>query len=47
MSLQSRLDIICDEADGDSGDNLDVEKQVSEEVSAGKPVSQLVLKLLR
>ncbi|KAK7282923.1 hypothetical protein RIF29_12046 [Crotalaria pallida] len=46
-SLQSRLDIICDEADGDSGDNLDAEGQVSDEISADKPVSQLELQLLR
>ncbi|XP_027354016.1 protein odr-4 homolog isoform X1 [Abrus precatorius] len=44
-SLQSRLDIICDEADGDSGNNHDVGSQVSDE--SEKPVPQLVLQLLR
>ncbi|XP_057434874.1 uncharacterized protein LOC130727687 [Lotus japonicus] len=46
-SLQSRLDIISDEADGDSGNNYDVERQVSDDIPAEKPVSQLVLQLLR
>ncbi|KAE9603812.1 hypothetical protein Lal_00002283 [Lupinus albus] len=44
MSLQSRLDIICDEADGDSGINLGIE---SDETSAEKPISQFELQLLR
>ncbi|RHN70961.1 hypothetical protein MtrunA17_Chr3g0141121 [Medicago truncatula] len=47
-SLQSRLDIICDETDVDSGNHHDVGKQVNEDdVSVEKPVSQLVLHLLR
>ncbi|TKY74482.1 odr-4-like protein [Spatholobus suberectus] len=46
-SLQSRLDIICDEVDVDSGNNPDVGSQVSNEISAEKPVPQLVLHLLR
>ncbi|RDX78580.1 Protein odr-4-like protein, partial [Mucuna pruriens] len=46
-SLQSRLDIICDELDVDSGNNHDVGSQVSNEISAEKPVPQLVLHLLR
>ncbi|KAG5048640.1 hypothetical protein JHK85_009743 [Glycine max] len=46
-SLQSRLDIICDEVDVDSGNNHDVGSQVSNEISAEKPVPQLVLHLLR
>ncbi|XP_061351383.1 uncharacterized protein LOC133296421 [Gastrolobium bilobum] len=47
MSLQSRLDIICDEADGDSGNNHDVGKQENNEISAENSVSQLLLPLLR
>lgn len=47
MSLQSRLDIICDEADGDVGPTDDGCKEASDEISTGKPVSQLVLHLLR
>ncbi|KAL2340040.1 hypothetical protein Fmac_007980 [Flemingia macrophylla] len=47
MSLQSRLDIICDEVDVDSGDNPAVGSQGSDEMSAEKPVPQLVLHLLR
>ncbi|KAL2637882.1 hypothetical protein AAZV13_06G083900 [Glycine max] len=46
-SLQSRLDIICDEVDADSGNNHDVGSQVSDELSAETPVPQLVLHLLR
>lgn len=47
-SLQSRLDIICDETDVDSGNHHDVGRQVNEDdVSVEKPVSQLVLHLLR
>lgn len=47
-SLQSRLDIIRDETDVDSGNHHDVGRQVSEDdVSVEKPVSQLVLHLLR
>lgn len=47
MSLQSRLDIICDEADGDVGPTDDGCKEANDEISTGKPVSQLVLHLLR
>ncbi|KAK7311725.1 hypothetical protein RJT34_10036 [Clitoria ternatea] len=46
-SLQSRLDIICDEADDDSGNNLDVGSQVGDEIPSEKPVAQQVLQLLR
>lgn len=46
-SLQSRLDIICDEVDVDSGNDHDVGSQASNEISAEKPVPQLVLQLLR
>ncbi|KAK7410432.1 hypothetical protein VNO78_01213 [Psophocarpus tetragonolobus] len=46
-SLQSRLDIICDEVDVDSGNNHDVGGQVDNEISAEKPVPLLVLHLLR
>ena len=47
MSLQSRLDIICDEADGDVNPTDDSCKEANDEISTGKPVSQLVLHLLR
>ncbi|KAI4308648.1 hypothetical protein L6164_031704 [Bauhinia variegata] len=47
MSLQSRLDIICDEADGDSGSSNDVDREVSDEMSTEKPAAQLVLQSLR
>ncbi|CAJ2638004.1 unnamed protein product [Trifolium pratense] len=47
-SLQSRLDIICDETDVDSGDHHDVGRQVGDDdVSVEKPISQFVLHLLR
>ncbi|CAJ1973973.1 unnamed protein product [Sphenostylis stenocarpa] len=46
-SLQSRLDIICDEVDVDSGNNHDVGSQASNEISVEKPVPQLVLRILR
>ncbi|KAG5117495.1 hypothetical protein JHK84_043608 [Glycine max] len=45
-SLQSRLYIICDEVDVDSGNKYYVQNQVSNEISAEKPVPQLVLHLL-
>jgi hypothetical protein len=42
------LDIICDETDVDSGNHHDVGRQVGDDdVSVEKPVSQLVLHLLR
>ena len=47
MSLQSRLDIICDEADADSGSGPDVGREASSDLSTEKPVSQCVLHLLR
>ncbi|MED6144844.1 hypothetical protein PIB30_019276 [Stylosanthes scabra] len=47
MSLQSRLDIICDEADADSGSGLDVDREAPDKISTEKPVSQRVLHLLR
>ncbi|XP_028777706.1 protein odr-4 homolog [Neltuma alba] len=47
MSLQSRLDIICDEAEGDSASNLDDSREASDEISTEKPVAKLVLQLLR
>ncbi|XP_047175464.1 protein odr-4 homolog [Vigna umbellata] len=43
-SLQSRLDIICDEVDADSGNNHD---EARHEISVEKPVPQLVLLTLR
>ncbi|KAK8692407.1 hypothetical protein V6N13_075867 [Hibiscus sabdariffa] len=46
-SLLSRLDIICDEADGDAGPNDDVIKETRNDSSSEKPVSQLVLHSLR
>lgn len=47
MSLQSRLDIICDEADADLGSGLEVGREASDDISTEKPVSQLVLHLVR
>lgn len=47
MSLQSRLAIICDEADGDVNPSDDGSKEAKDEMSAGNPLSQLVLHLLR
>ncbi|ESW09660.1 hypothetical protein PHAVU_009G145500 [Phaseolus vulgaris] len=46
-SLLSRLDIICDEVDVDSGNNHDFGGQASNEISVEKPVPQLVLHTLR
>ncbi|KAK6245814.1 ODR-4-like - like 1 [Theobroma cacao] len=46
-SLQSRLDIICDEADGDLGLTDDGIMEESNDLSSEKPVSQLVLRSLR
>ncbi|KAA8538220.1 hypothetical protein F0562_027957 [Nyssa sinensis] len=46
-SLQSRLDIICDEADGESGLTIDGGSEASNEISTGKPIPQLDLQLLR
>lgn len=46
-SLKSRLDVICDEVDVDSDNNHDVGSQVNNEISAEKPVPELVLHLLR
>ncbi|XP_058723925.1 uncharacterized protein LOC131595570 isoform X1 [Vicia villosa] len=47
-SLQSILDIICDETDVDSYNHHDVGRQISDDdVSVEKPFSQLVLHLLR
>ncbi|XWS24016.1 hypothetical protein CRYUN_Cryun28dG0065100 [Craigia yunnanensis] len=46
-SLQSRLDIICDEADEDLGPTDDGIREASNDLSSGKPVSQLVLHSLR
>ena len=47
MSLQSRLDIICDEAYGDMGQTEDVSQEASDGISTDKPVSQLDLQSLR
>lgn len=47
MSLQSRLDIICDDAEGGSGSSLDDGKEATDETSTEKPVAQRVLQLLR
>ncbi|KAG2698640.1 hypothetical protein I3760_07G159500 [Carya illinoinensis] len=46
MSLQSRLDIICDEAYGDVGPKDDASPEASDGISTNKPVSQLVLHFL-
>ncbi|PRQ20901.1 hypothetical protein RchiOBHm_Chr7g0233191 [Rosa chinensis] len=55
-SLQSRLDIICDEADGETGPiDTGIEKarddadsqEVGDGISSGTPVSQIVLQSLR
>ncbi|OMO57524.1 protein odr-4 like protein [Corchorus olitorius] len=46
-SLQSRLDIVCDEADEDLGPNADGIGEASNDSSPEKPVSQLVLHSLR
>ncbi|GKV33527.1 hypothetical protein SLEP1_g42030 [Rubroshorea leprosula] len=46
-SLQSRLDILCDEADGDLGPSDNGNRESSNEASSEKPVSQLVLHSLR
>ena len=47
MSLQSRLDIICDEAYEDVGSRDDVSQEANDGILTEKPVSQLVLHLLR
>ncbi|XP_059631224.1 uncharacterized protein LOC132274079 isoform X5 [Cornus florida] len=47
MSLQSRLAVICDEADGESDTIVDGGEEASNEISAGKPIPQLDLQLLR
>ncbi|XP_054799004.1 uncharacterized protein LOC129303604 isoform X2 [Prosopis cineraria] len=47
MSLQSRLDIICDEAEDDSGSNPDDSTEASDEISTEKTVAKLILQLLR
>ncbi|KAK6938047.1 ODR-4-like, partial [Dillenia turbinata] len=46
-SLQSRLDIICDEAEGATDPEADGSGEVSTESSTSKPVSQLLLHNLR
>ncbi|OMP06686.1 protein odr-4-like protein [Corchorus capsularis] len=46
-SLQSRLDIVCDEADEDLGPNADGIGEARNDTSPEKPVSQLVLHSLR
>ncbi|KAM7469020.1 hypothetical protein LguiA_007203 [Lonicera macranthoides] len=46
-SLQSRLDIICDEADRDSDMTADVDGESGHQISTKTPVSQLDLQLLR
>ena len=46
-SLQSRLDIICDEADEDLDPMDDDVREASQERTFEKPVSRLVLRLLR
>ncbi|EXC01166.1 Protein odr-4-like protein [Morus notabilis] len=47
LSLQSRLDIICDEADGDTGPSDAEIKEASDGMSTENPVSQLSIHLLR
>jgi hypothetical protein len=47
MSLRSRLDIICDEAYEDVGPRDDVSHEANDGILTEKPVSQLVLHLLR
>ncbi|XP_048332348.2 uncharacterized protein LOC107421360 isoform X1 [Ziziphus jujuba] len=46
-SLQSRLDIICDEVDGDTGPADAGGEEVSDGISTETPISQLSLQLLR
>ncbi|XVF64937.1 hypothetical protein PTKIN_Ptkin09bG0206500 [Pterospermum kingtungense] len=46
-SLQSRLDIICDEADEDLGPADEGIREASNDSLPGKPVSQLLLRSLR
>ncbi|XP_062165360.1 uncharacterized protein LOC133871913 isoform X2 [Alnus glutinosa] len=47
MSLRSRLDIICDEAYEDVGPRDDVRQEANDLILTEKPLSQLVLHLLR
>ncbi|XP_042494427.1 protein odr-4 homolog [Macadamia integrifolia] len=48
MSLRNRLDIICDEAEGDIKDStVDGQQEESNEISTEKSILQLVLHLLR
>ncbi|KAF8404764.1 hypothetical protein HHK36_009653 [Tetracentron sinense] len=47
MSLQSRLDIICDEADGEMDITVDGEGEASNGISTEKCILQLVLHLSR
>lgn len=47
MSLQSRLDIICDEAYANVGPEDSVVPESSDGISTDKPVSQHVLHFLR
>ncbi|KAF6147372.1 hypothetical protein GIB67_003270 [Kingdonia uniflora] len=47
MSLQNRLDIICDDVEGDLDSTIDVSTVESNEISTEKPIPLLVLQLLR
>ncbi|KAK9110944.1 hypothetical protein Scep_018463 [Stephania cephalantha] len=47
MSLRSRLDIICDEADVDMGSTVEGETAASSEIFSDKSLPQAVLHLLR
>ncbi|KAK9134192.1 hypothetical protein Syun_013522 [Stephania yunnanensis] len=47
MSLRSRLDIICDEADADIGSTVEGETAASSEIFSDKSLPQAVLHLLR
>lgn len=46
-SLQSRLDVLCDESDGESGITVDNEKEGSDDLSTEAPFLQLNLHSLR
>ncbi|XP_010244676.1 PREDICTED: protein odr-4 homolog isoform X2 [Nelumbo nucifera] len=47
MSLQSRLDIICDEAEDVTHSAIDDSEEASNEISTERPIPQHILQLLR
>ena len=47
MSLQSRLEILCDEADRDSESIIDEDQEAGRHLSMGKQIPQLDLQLQR